>query len=162
MLCHRRRTEGMRCSPIAAAMYAATVGLGTRSAEATCTLEGGSCICTDDSGGSWDVTQLTPAGNTGAGTTVVARGACSGTYCETGFVYHVDFCESLEVPSACYSGSCCSPNDNLNFYRTDERATCPPATTCQCDKLGDLNAGGVTVTALQEEDGISIEFTNNA
>ena len=123
---------------------------------------GGSCICTDDEGGTWDVTALTPAGNADAGTTVVARGACSGTYCQEGFEYHVDFCGTLDVPSSCYSGTCCSPSDNLNFYRVDLRSTCPPASTCQCDKLGDTNAGAVTVTTLEEQDGISVEFTNNA
>lgn len=151
----------MRCSPVAAAMCAATTAMYARPVAATCALDGGSCICTDDSGGTWDVTKLTPAGNANADTTAVARGACSGTYCQGGFLYHVDFCGSLQVPTSCYSGTCCAPNDNLNFYRTDERATCPPSTTCQCDKLGDINAGGLTVTALEGEDGISVEFTNN-
>jgi hypothetical protein len=160
-----RAPWGWGGAPAAAALYAAALGallLTGVEAVGTCALSGGSCICTDEQGGAWDVTALTPAGNANAATTVVARGACSGTYCQQGFVYHMDFCAPLVVPSSCYSGSCCTPSDNLNFYRTDLRATCPPGTTCQCDKLGDINAGAVAVTALEEEEGISVEFTNNA
>ncbi len=157
---------GTGCSPrsAGAALYAAVLlaDLHGVAAAGTCALSGGSCICTDEQGGAWDVTALTPAGNAAAATTVVARGACSGTYCQTGFVYRIDFCASLDVPSSCYSGTCCTPSDNLNFYRTDLRATCPPGTTCQCDKLGDINAGAVAVTALEQDEGISVEFTNNA
>lgn len=131
----------------------------------TCALSGSACICTDDEGNSYDVTRLTPAGNANAPTTVVARGACSGTYCQgTGFEYYVDFCSALPVPQTCYTGSCCSPSDSLNLYRTDMRATCPPTTSCQCDKLGDLSVGDVVVTALDtgDDSGISIEFPNNS
>ena len=157
-----------RRAPLAAWMWAVAAviqGLGCISpaSAGTCALSGSSCICTDEQGGTWDVTSLTPAGNPNADTTVVARGACSGTYCQgTGFEYHVDFCGSLQVPQSCYSGVCCTPSDNLNMYRTDMRADCPPLTTCQCDKLGDISAGAVEVTTLQDGDGISVEFTPNS
>ena len=152
----------MRCRPGRLALYAAVVALHAAPVLGGCALVGDACICTDEQGGTWDVTSLTPAGNMGATTTAIARGACSGTYCTTGFVYSVDFCTPHAVTS-CYSGTCCTTSDQLYLYRTDLRGTCPPGTICQCDKLGDKTAGALVVTTLQEEEeGISIEFTNNA
>ena len=104
---------------------------GTAVGSPGCALDGGACICEDAAGQTWDLTELT-APAAGAASQVVAVGACSGAYCQgSGFQYFIDICGTMNPPTSCYSGVCCSAIDTLNMYRLDTRADCPPGTTCQ-------------------------------
>ena len=127
-----------------------------------CELQGDSCICEDENGATYDVTALTAAANAGAPSMVIARGDCSGIFCRgTGFEYFAAFCGTLNPPTTCFSGQCCTTGDTLDLYRLDTRDDCPPSSLCQCDKLGD--GSEVSVAAFDDgtDVGITLQYTNH-
>ena len=123
-----------------------------------CSSEGGACVCEDDDGNAWDVSELSGSGlrepTTGTSTLQGPTTGCS--ICVGSWNYHWDICANIAVPQALG----CSTTFATAAIRLDEFST---PTSRECEYLGpDVSgAGSPDVARLSGEagDGLSLAYS---
>lgn len=125
------------------------------------------CLCEDSAGNEWDMTGLGLDQTGPEASSLMATGACSGTYCTGEYEYHLGICANVPDIMTSNGGiGGCSATANVGGFRVDTSTACPPASTCQCEQLaGDFSSAvGPAVSAIDTDDeqGVQLVYSSTA
>ena len=125
------------------------------------------CLCEDAAGNEWDMTGLELDQTGPDASSLMATGACSGTYCSGQYEYHLGICANVPDMITSNGGiGGCSASDTTLAYRVDTSGPCPPSSSCHCEKLaGAAGTAAIKVTAVNAMDvteGVQLEYQSTS
>ena len=125
------------------------------------------CLCEDAAGNEWDMTDVALDQTGPDASSLMATGACSGTYCSGQYEYHLGICANVPDMVTANGGiGGCSASDITLGFRVDTSGPCPPSSSCQCEKIaGAAGTATIKVTAVSTEDaaeGVQLEYQSTA